>query len=56
MVVVNDFFEGRIEPSDEDAKFADVWPIENIWRMMKKQTRGKTLENLGLLVDFINSE
>ena len=54
--VVSDFFEGRIEPSDGDAKFADVWPIENIWGIMKEKTRGKTFKNLDSLVDFINSQ
>ncbi|CAF1408385.1 unnamed protein product [Rotaria sordida] len=56
MDVVNDFFEERIEPNDGDAKFADVWPIENIWGIMEEKTRGKTFENIDSLVDFINSE
>jgi hypothetical protein len=30
MDVIYDHFEERIEPNDGDAKFADVWPIENI--------------------------
>jgi hypothetical protein len=30
MDVVYDLFEERIEPNDGDAKFTDVWPIENI--------------------------
>lgn len=41
MDVVNEFFEDRIEPDDGDAKFADVWPIENIRGIMKKKTKGK---------------
>ncbi|CAF1307494.1 unnamed protein product [Rotaria sordida] len=56
MDVVNDFFEEIIEPNDGDAKFADVWPIENIWGIMEEKTRGKTFENMDSLVDFINSE
>ena len=48
MHVVNDFFEGRIEISDGNAKFADMWLIENIWGMMKE----KTIENLDSLVDL----
>ena len=56
--VVNDFFffEVRIEPSDEDTKFADVWPIENIQVFMKEKMRRKTFENFDFLVDFINSK
>ena len=52
MDVVNDYFEERIELSDGGAKFADVWFIESICRMMKE----KTFENLDSLVDFINLE
>lgn len=56
MDVIYDLFEERIEPDDGDAKLADVWPIENIWGILKEKTRGKKFENLDLLVDFINSE
>ncbi|CAF3056725.1 unnamed protein product [Rotaria socialis] len=56
MDVVYDLFEERIEPNDGDAKFADVWPIENIWGIMREKTRGKTLENLDSLIGFVNSE
>ena len=45
-----------IKPNDGDAKFSDVWPIENIWGIMKEKTRGKTFENLDSLVGFVNSE
>jgi hypothetical protein len=38
MDVIYDHFEERIEPHDGDAKFADVWPIENIWGILKKYT------------------
>ena len=56
MDVVNDFCEGRIKSNDDDAKFADVCPIEIIWELMKEKTRGKKFENLDSLVDFVNSE
>jgi hypothetical protein len=52
MDVVYDLFEERIKPNDEDAKFADVWSIVNIWGIMKEKIRGKTLENLDSLVGF----
>ena len=56
MNVIYDRFEERIEPNDGDAKFADVWPIENVWGILKEKTRGQTFDNLDSLVDFINSE
>ncbi len=56
MDVIYDHFEERIEPNDGDAKFADVWSIENIREIMKGKIRGKIFENLDPLVDFINSE
>ncbi|CAF1042250.1 unnamed protein product [Rotaria sordida] len=56
MDVVYDLFEERIQSNDGDAKFAEVWPIENVWRIMKEKTRGKTFENLDSLVGLVNSE
>ncbi|CAF3967442.1 unnamed protein product [Rotaria sordida] len=56
MDVVYDLFEERIESNHGDAKFADVWSIENVWRIMKEKTRGKTFENLDSLVGLVNSE
>jgi hypothetical protein len=46
MDVVYDPFEERIEPNDGDVKFADVWPIENIWEIMKGKIREKHLKIL----------
>ncbi|CAF4655107.1 unnamed protein product [Rotaria sp. Silwood2] len=56
MNVIADHFEERIEPDDGDAKFADVWPIENVWGMLKEKTRAQTFDNLDSLVDFISLE
>ncbi|CAF3470212.1 unnamed protein product, partial [Rotaria socialis] len=33
---VNELFIDRISPQEDDAKFADVWPIGNIWGILKK--------------------
>ncbi|CAF1562607.1 unnamed protein product [Didymodactylos carnosus] len=41
MDVLYDHFEEKIKPNDGDAKIADVWPIENIWGILKEKTRGK---------------
>lgn len=34
-------FSERVEPADSDAKFADVWRIENVWGALKEKLRGK---------------
>ena len=52
MDVVNNIFEGEIEPSNGDVKFADVWPIENIWMIIREKTRRKTFETLDSLASF----
>ena len=44
--VIHDHFEERTEPDDGDVKFTDVWPIENVWGIMKEKTRGQTFANL----------
>jgi hypothetical protein len=44
-----------IQSNDEDATFADVPTIENIWGIMKERTRGRTFENLVSLVRFVVS-
>ena len=56
MDVVDDFLKGRIEPSDEDTKLADVWLVDNIWAIMKEKTKRKAFENLDSLADFTNLE
>jgi hypothetical protein len=56
MNVIADHFEERIEPDDGDAKFADVWPIENVWGILKEKTRAQAFDSLNSLVDFISLE
>ena len=56
MEVIYDRFEERIELNGGDAKFADVWPIENVWGIPKEKPQGQTFDNLDSLVNFINSE
>ncbi len=34
-------FNERIEPSDGNAKFADVWKVENVWEALKEKIRRK---------------
>ncbi|CAF1182043.1 unnamed protein product [Rotaria sordida] len=52
MGVVYDLFEERIEADDGDAKFADVWPIENIWEIRKQKIREQTFKNFDSLVNL----
>ena len=56
MNVVADHFEERIEPDDGDAKFADVWPIKNVWGILNEKTRAQAFDSLNSLVDFISLE
>lgn len=56
MDTINEFFEERIEREDGDAKFADVWPIENIWGLLKERIRGVTFKSQQALMTRINKE
>ncbi|CAF3142886.1 unnamed protein product [Rotaria sp. Silwood2] len=47
-------FSEHIEPADGDAKFADVWRIENVWGALKEKLRGKN-SGLGNIVNPIMS-
>ncbi|CAF1523861.1 unnamed protein product, partial [Rotaria sordida] len=38
---VAQLFHERIQPVDGDAKFDDVWRIENVWRALKEKVRGE---------------
>ena len=49
-------FINRIEPMDCDAKLADVWPIENIWGVLKEKVRGREYNNIQELKYDIKKE
>lgn len=53
---VNEYFEERIEPEDGDAKLADVYPIENVWGMLKEKVRGITFDGPDDLIKMVNKE
>ena len=53
---VNEFFDERIEPGEFDAKFADVYPIENVWGILREKVRGKTFPTTQDLVECVNEE
>ncbi len=42
---VNSLFDERIEPEIDDAKLADIWPIEMFWGAIKERLRGKQFNN-----------
>jgi hypothetical protein len=45
MNTIETIFDERIAPEDGDAKYADVWPIENVWGAMKEKIRGELFES-----------
>ena len=46
----------RKNPKDGDAKFADVWRIENVWGELKEKVRGETFSNETKLIKAINKQ
>ena len=38
---VADLFDERIDPKTGDAKFADIWPTEKVWGVIKEKPRGQ---------------
>ena len=40
---VAQLFNERMQPLASDAKFADIWRIENVWGALKEKLRGKVL-------------
>ncbi|CAF3783222.1 unnamed protein product [Rotaria sordida] len=53
---VKHVFINRIEPKDYAAKLADVWPIENIWGMLKEKLRGHEYSDIAQLKNYIKNE
>ena len=51
---VSELFQERIVPQDGDAKFADVWPIENVWGAIKTKLTGKSFASKRALITAIN--
>ncbi|CAF1189010.1 unnamed protein product [Rotaria sordida] len=43
--IVDSLFDERIESKIGDAKLADIWPIENVWRAIKGKLRGQQFDN-----------
>ena len=41
MTTIDSLFDERIRPENGDRKFADVWPIERMWSVIKEKIRGK---------------
>ena len=54
--LINEEFEQRVDPEDGDAKLADVWPIENLWGMLKEKIRGVQFKTEQSLLNRINKE
>lgn len=53
---VKHVFINRIQPTDCDAKLADVWPIENVWGILKEKLQGREYKNIEDLKTEIKKE
>ncbi|CAF1104925.1 unnamed protein product [Rotaria sordida] len=51
---VTKYFHHRIDPNDCTSKMADIWPIENIWAIIKEKLRGMEFQNIRTLKAAIN--
>jgi len=49
-------FIDRILPEEGDAKFADVWPNEKVWGILKEKVRGEQFSNFEQLKIRLNKE
>ncbi|CAF4197363.1 unnamed protein product, partial [Rotaria sp. Silwood2] len=54
--IVDELFDHRILPEEDDAKFADVWPIENVWGILKEKVREKLFPSFEQLKMRLNKE
>ena len=49
MNAVHETFKHRVDPADQASKMADIWPIENVWGIIKAkidQTQTNNLQHL----------
>jgi hypothetical protein len=53
---IDELFIDRILPEEGDAKFADVWPIEKVWGIIKEKVRGEQFSNFEQLKNRVNKE
>lgn len=44
--IVSKLFIEQIEPADCNAKFADVWRIENVWGTLRDKLSGKLFDTV----------
>ncbi|CAF1262097.1 unnamed protein product [Rotaria sordida] len=51
---VTKYFHQRIDPNDCTSKKADIWPIENIWAIIREKLRGIEFQNIRTLKAAIN--
>ena len=56
METVDNIFADRAQPSDADAKFADLWRIENVWGALKENIRGKVFSTSLELENAVSKE
>ena len=49
ITAVSECFNKRLDHFKQCPKFSDVWPIENVWGIVKDRVSKKKCENLGQL-------
>ncbi|CAF1319452.1 unnamed protein product [Rotaria sp. Silwood1] len=53
---VDKLFNDQILPEEGDAKFADIWPAENIWGILKEKVQGEQFSSFEQLKKRLNEE
>ena len=49
MAAVKETFKFRLHPSLQASKMADIYPIENVWSIVKTKLDSKIINNLASL-------
>jgi hypothetical protein len=53
---VKDVFMNQIEPINCTAKLGDIWPIENVWGVLKEKLREREYSDIEQLKNDIKKE
>ena len=46
---ISEIFDDRINPEEQSDKMADIWPIENIWSIIKEKLKREEIQNVSML-------
>ena len=53
---INKYFAQRISVEEQSSKMADIWPIENVWAILRQKLSGNEYENVKDLKQAIIKE